>query len=70
MSNKNIATGLISALADLEKDKFSLPKGSKREVYYAATRYLNILGGTVILDMFSPDEIKSKVINHLKSLNN
>lgn len=70
MSNKNIATGLISALADLEKDKFSLPKGSKREVYYAATRYLNILGGTVILDMFSPNEIKSKVINHLKSLNN
>lgn len=70
MSNKNIATGLISALADLEKENFTLPKGGKREIYYAATRYLNILGGTVILDMFSPDEIKSKVINHLKSLNN
>ena len=69
MSNKNIATGLISALADLENENFSLHKGGKREIYYAATKYLNILGGTVILDMFSPDEIKTKVINHLKSLN-
>ena len=29
----------------------------------------NFLGGTVILDMLSPEEIKAKVFNHLKTLN-
>lgn len=70
MSNKSIAIGLLSALSDLEKENFSFSDRSKRDVFYEAVRYLNILGGTVILDMLSPEEIKAKVINHLKTLNN
>ena len=62
--------GLLSALSDLEKENFSFSDRSKRDVFYEAVRYLNILGGTVILDMLSPEEIQAKVINHLKTLNN
>lgn len=69
MSNKNIAIGLLSALFDLEKEDFKLNKRLKRDIYYEATKYLNILGGTVILDMLTSEEIKEKVINHLKASN-
>lgn len=69
MSNKKVAIGVLSALSELEKENFSLNKRLKRDVYYEATKYLNVLGGTVILDMLSPKEIKEKVINYLKALN-
>lgn len=69
MANKDVVKGLILALQQLEKENFALPnQKKKREVYYEATRYLNVLGGTCILDFFSADEIQEKVIRHLKSL--
>lgn len=69
MANKNIVIGLILALLQLEKENFALPnQKKKREVYYEATRYLNVLGGTCILDFFSAKEIQEKVIKHLKSV--
>lgn len=70
MSNKKIAIGLLSALSKLEKGEIPSKGMTKRDVYYEATKYLNILGGTVILDMLSSDEISSKIINHLSGLNN
>ncbi|MBR3070821.1 DUF6339 family protein [Fibrobacter sp.] len=69
MANKNIVTGLITALQKLEKENFVLPnQKKKREVYYEATRYLNVLGGTSILDFFSAEEIEDRVIRHLKAM--
>ena len=69
MSSQNVALGLLSALYELEKEGFVLKGRIKREVYYEATRYLNVLGGTMILDYFTQDEIKDRVLNHLRTLN-
>ena len=69
MANKDVVKGLILALQQLEKEGFALPnQKKKREVYYEATRYLNVLGGTCILDFFSAEEIHDKVLGHLKAL--
>ena len=69
MANKHIVKGLILALKNLEGSGFSLPnQKKKREIYYEATRYLNVLGGTHILDYFSAEDIQEKVETHLKSI--
>ncbi len=74
MSNFEISTGLIEALVyldsigyalnDTEKTKSSGPK----DVYLKATGYLNVFGGTHILDYFSKDEIKKRLIDYMLSL--
>ena len=66
-SNPNVIHGLFEALLALEKEGFSCGKKS-RDVYYQATRYLNIFGGFHILDYYSKEEIKNKVLNYMHSL--
>jgi len=67
MSSKNVSHGMLSALFELENEGFTLKDRAKREVYYEATRYLNILGGTTILDYLSSEEIKERVLKHLRN---
>ena len=66
-SSPNVVHGLLEALLTLEKEGFSYGRKS-RDVYYQATRYLNIFGGTHILDYYSEEEIKNKVLNYMHSL--
>ena len=66
-SSPNVVHGLLEALLTLEKEGFSYGRKS-RDVYYQATRYLNIFGGTHILDYYSEEKIKSKVLNYMHSL--
>ncbi|MBO4828630.1 MAG: hypothetical protein J5534_04240 [Fibrobacter sp.] len=69
MANKNIVTGLLSALIELDKEGFVMvSQKKKRDIYYEAARYLNVLGGTCILDFYSSEEIKDKVIKHIKNM--
>jgi hypothetical protein len=69
MANKQVVKGLISALKKMENEGFVLSSQKKKKgVYYEATRYLNVLGGTHVLDFFSAEEIQEKVILHLKAL--
>lgn len=68
MSSRNVSLGMISALKQLEQEGFKINGKEKRAVYYEATKYLNVLGGTYILDYFSQDEISQKVTNYLKKL--
>lgn len=69
MANKQVVKGLISALKKMENEGFVLSsQKKKRGVYYEAARYLNVLGGTHVLDFFSAEEIQEKVENHLKSI--
>ncbi len=58
-SNKEILIGLISALIALEN------KGLKisREYYYDACAYLNIIGGNMILDYCSREDIYNDIFN-------
>lgn len=68
VGNKNITIGLLSALKYLDSIGFSIKGKQKREVYYSATKYLNVLGGTYILDYFTSEEIEEKIIKYMKSL--
>lgn len=68
ISNHNVTIGLFSALKYLDDNGYIIEEKQRRDVYYEATKYLNVLGGTYILDYFSSEEIKEKVIKYMKSL--
>lgn len=40
----------------------------RKQKLLEATKYLNVLGGTYILDYFTSEEIEEKVIKYMKSL--
>ncbi len=67
MGNQTITRGLVSALMELERQEVTI-SGQKRELYYLASQYLNLYGGTHILDYYSENEIKEKVMYHIKRL--
>lgn len=67
MSSRPVALGLLSALNDLERETAS--NGRERKlIYQEASKYLNILGGTMILDYFTKEEIEARVKNHILSM--
>ena len=66
MSNKQIAIGVISALKKLESEGYNIT--NRKMVLVEATKYLNVLGGTYILDYFTSEEIEEKVIKYMKSI--
>lgn len=74
MSNKNIAFGLLEALIYLEAIGYVLKnvdftkQSNIRQIFLKASSFLNIYGGTHILDYFSKEEIKDKVIDYMLSL--
>ena len=68
ISNPNITIGLFSALKNLENTGYSIKGKANKEIYYEATKYLNVLGGTYILDYFTSEEIEERVIKYMKSL--
>ena len=55
-------------ITKLEDEEYFIRNAQPREVYYEATRYLNVLGGTYILDYFSSEEICEKVVNYMENL--
>lgn len=67
MCSHSIASGLLGALLYLKKINYCLNNNFIDGVI-EATKYLNIIGGTYILDYFSSQEISEKVITHMKSL--
>lgn len=67
IGNRSVARGLIEAMIELEEENYSGEK-SPKDALVQATRYLNIFGGTHILDYYTEDEIKSKVLNYMHSL--
>lgn len=67
MGNVELTKGLISALIQLEQEGFSL-RTRKRDIYYQASQYLNVYGGTHILDYYSADEIKEKILKYMWGL--
>ncbi len=68
ISNPTVTIGLFSALKHLEDDGYKIKGKTSRDIYYEATKYLNVLGGTYILDYFTSEEIEEKVIKYMKSL--
>lgn len=68
MGNLNVTSGMISALLELQKDGFEFNDRKSRDIYYEVCKYLNVFGGTYILDFFTEDEIKERVVNYMWGL--
>lgn len=63
-SSPEILKGLLKALQTLQNEGYNL--SNKKEEMVKAANYLNVLGGTVVLDIMSIDEICEKVVNYMK----
>ncbi len=62
-NNSKITLALIKAILEIENKNRKI----SRQEYQALLRYLNMIGGTIILDYLSEDEIKEKLINYYDS---
>lgn len=67
MSNQSISIGLLSALKQLDEAGYRIKGKENRDKYYEATKHLNVLGGTRILDYFTPEEIEQEVLEYMKN---
>lgn len=68
ISNHDITVGLFSALKYLEDIGYKIKGKKHRDVYYEVTKYLNVLGGTYILDYFTSEELEQKIIKYMVSI--
>ncbi|MDQ0429423.1 hypothetical protein QOZ98_002251 [Planomicrobium stackebrandtii] len=60
-SNRTITIGILKALYKIKEDGVAI----KREHFLQATKYLNILGGAMILDLLSVNEVEELVAENL-----
>lgn len=67
MSCRTVARGLLEAMIELHNENYSNGKSPKKTLENA-TRYLNIFGGSHILDYYTEEEIKNKVLNYMHNL--
>ncbi|MTV50838.1 hypothetical protein GJ688_18055 [Heliobacillus mobilis] len=63
-SNPTIVRALLSSLLDLERKGTTIDRETFREV----TKYLNVLGGTYILDYLDEEVLKDKITNQVTKL--
>ena len=63
-NNPRIVRALLSAMKDMEENGMDI----SRSIFVGVTKYLNVLGGTYILDYFEEDELKEKIIKEIKKL--
>ncbi|MGC7872070.1 DUF6339 family protein [Desulfosporosinus sp. SYSU MS00001] len=63
-NNPKIVRSLLSSLIKLEHEGFVI----SREVFIESTKYLNVLGGTYILDYFEEEELSEKLIKRITAL--
>lgn len=68
ISNRDITIGLFSALKYLEDIGYRIKGKTNRDIYYEATKYLNVLGGTYILDYFTSEELEQKIVKYMKTI--
>ncbi|WP_227521477.1 DUF6339 family protein [Bacillus alkalisoli] len=61
-SNRNITKGILKTLVKLEESGVAI----KRDHFVQANKYLNVVGGAMILDMLSTEEVEDMVGKHLK----
>ncbi|MCA1054301.1 hypothetical protein LCM10_04815 [Rossellomorea aquimaris] len=60
-SNKNITRGILKSLLKLKECGVSI----KRDHFVQATKYLNVVGGAMILDMLNVDEVEEMIDKYL-----
>lgn len=60
-SNRNITKGILKSLIKLERRGVSI----KRDHFVQANKYLNVVGGAMILDMLTTDEVEEMIDQYL-----
>ncbi|WP_442600031.1 DUF6339 family protein [Neobacillus sp. D3-1R] len=60
-SNRNISKGILKSIIKLQDREISI----KRDHFVQATKYLNVVGGAMILDMLTVDEVEQMVDKYL-----
>jgi hypothetical protein len=60
-SNREITIGILKSIFKLKDYGVQI----KRDYFVEASRYLNVVGGAMILDMLSRDEVEKMVTRHL-----
>jgi hypothetical protein len=60
-SNRDITIGILKALYQLNEQGINIT----RDYFVQATKYLNVVGGAMVLDMLNKDEVEKMIINHL-----
>lgn len=63
-NNPVIVRALLSSLIKLQNEGLNI----SREVFTESTKYLNVLGGTYILDYFEEEELSEKITKRVKTL--
>lgn len=62
--NKDIRLGMFKAILEFERKGIKIARTRLNELM----KYINILGGSYLLDYFSENEIKKKCINYLEKI--
>jgi hypothetical protein len=60
-SNPNITKGILRSLIKLQKNGVSI----KRDHFVQANKYLNVVGGAMVLDMLTTDEVENMIDKYL-----
>ncbi|MEO2075900.1 MAG: DUF6339 family protein [Bacillus sp. (in: firmicutes)] len=60
-SNRNITKGILKSLIKLDRRGVSI----KRDHFVQANKYLNVVGGAMILDMLTTDEVEEMIDQYL-----
>lgn len=60
-SNRNITTGILKSIIKLQEKGIAI----KRDHFVQANKYLNVVGGALILDMLKTDEVEDMVVKYL-----
>lgn len=63
-NNPKITKAFLSAVHDFEKNGIKI----NRKIYNEVIMYLNILGGTYVLDYFEQEELKDKIVKKIDTL--
>ena len=65
-NNPTITRSIVKSFIYIESQGFSAGENEYREIL----RYVNLLGGIIILDYLSEEELKEKIINHYCEVHN
>lgn len=60
-SNRNITKGILRSLVKLQKNGVAI----KRDHFVQANKYLNVVGGAMILDLLTTEEVEDMIDQHL-----
>ncbi|MFI3326955.1 MAG: DUF6339 family protein [Clostridia bacterium] len=64
-NNPTITRAILNSIISIEKDDIKVG----RKEYFEIIRYVNFLGGVIILDYLTEDELKEKIIRHYYEVN-